>query len=150
MNYRIVRHGDWEEHKYAYKKLVNGKYRYYYDDDDVPDKGLSIKNLNRWKLTLASGLNSADGSFSKSYNSTSYYVNPTMNYYRQKQSNTHTPVSKDIYDHADAMLFYKNEPVKDVLKRKYSEVEKSAKKTISKGKRTVEKTIKKFTKKLKR
>lgn len=43
MNYRIIRHADWKEHKYAYKKLVNGKYRYYYDDDDTPDKGLSIK-----------------------------------------------------------------------------------------------------------
>lgn len=94
---------------------------------------------------------STDGSVSKSYNSTSYYVNPAnMSYSRQKETKSNGPVSKDIYDHSDAMLFYKNEPVKDVLNRKYSEVEKSAKKTISKGKRTVEKTIKKFIKKLKR
>ena len=44
-------------------------------------------------------------------------------------------VERSVYEHADATLFYKNEPVKDIAKR-----------TIDNGKKVVERNIKKSIK----
>lgn len=118
--------------KYATKKKVNGKWRYYYDDTGKgkPKKGLSVNDIGRYKLTL-NGSMSAPGVKSQSYNNTSYHVGKIGE-----------EVSKDVYDHGDATFLYNGEPVKDIAKRKSGE----AKKSISKSRKIMSEKVKDLSK----
>lgn len=123
---RSLSHAERENHKYAYKKMVNGKMRYYYDDDNVPDKGFSLKKFNRRTMELNSGISAPGLKKSREYDKTYYSVRPDGN----KES--YQEVDKDIYENSKARLFYKNEPVKNIAKRKIGEAKDAVGKTIDK------------------
>ena len=118
--------------KYATKKKVNGKWRYYYDDTGKgkPKKGLSINNMDRYKTTFTGSM-SAPGVKSQSYSNTYYNVGKIGE-----------ETSKDVYDHGDATLLYNGEPVKDIAKRKSGE----AKKSISKSRKIMSEKVKDLSK----
>ena len=108
--------------KYSKKKMVNGKWRYYYDDDDKPDKGFSFKKNDRNTMEINSSVYVPGSNTGVRLHNKSYYVNGEK-------------VDKDTYEHAGARLYYKNEPVRDIAKR-----------DIEKGKNFVDKSIKKGVK----
>lgn len=105
--------------KYATKKKVNGKWRYYYDDTGKgkPKKGLSINDMGRYKVTQFGNTSYSVGRFGEE-------------------------VSKDVYDHGGETLLYNGEPVKDIAKRKSGE----AKKSVSKSRKIMSEKIKDLSK----
>lgn len=135
-------------HKYVWKKRVNGEWRYYYDNNDKPDKGLSIKNVQRSKLTSETTFDNGKGK-KKQINSTTYFVNT-------KGSGVGGEiVDKDTYNRSTHMLYWKNEAVADVGRRAVKDAKKyTSKKTkefksdgahlVRKGKSFVNKLVKKW------
>lgn len=85
--------------KYVRKVWKNGGWRYYYDNDKNPDKGFSVKNMQS----------------SKTHHDLYAGKKKFLSYDTYKVGNK--PVTKDIYEHSKAHVFYKNEPVKDIAKR---------------------------------
>ena len=119
--------------KYATKKKVNGKWRYYYDDTGKgkPKKGLSVNDIGRYKLTTNTSLTAPWSKESKAFSNTYYSVGKIGE-----------EVSKDVYDHGDATFLYNGEPVKDIAKRKSGE----AKKSISKSRKIMSEKVKDLSK----
>lgn len=113
--------------KYATKKKVNGKWRYYYDDTGKgkPKKGLSINDATRSTLTTM-GV-------------TTYGIGKGW-------LNDNEQVSKDVYNHADKVILYNGEPVVDIAKRKVGEAQKSVGKTAKKTTSVISKKSKDITK----
>ena len=120
--------------KYATKKKVNGKWRYYYDDTGKgkPKKGLSVNDIRR-----------SESSFT-SISSGSKDPKPVSIYSIGKKGNFSNmeEVSKDVYEHGEASFLYNGEPVKDIAKRKSVE----AKKTISKSRKIMSEKVKDLSK----
>lgn len=117
--------------KYATKKKVNGKWRYYYDDTGKgkPKKGLSINDATRSTLTTM-GV-------------TTYGIGKGW-------LGNNERVSKDVYDHADKVILYNGEPVVDIGKRKVNEAKKAIKpvaKKVDKKLTVIYKKEKDFVKK---
>lgn len=122
---RSLSHAERKDHKYAYKKMVNGKWRYYYDDDNVPDKGLSYKKMENWKMENNIGI-SAPGIKPINKKTTTYSL-------RIKGVKGYQEVPKDVWDNAGTGLYYKNEPVGNIAKRKVDEAKDAASKSIKKA-----------------
>lgn len=138
---RSLSHADSKDHKYVYKKMVNGKWRYYYDDDDKPDKGLSYKKMDKWKMENDIAI-TAPGVKTVSKKNTTYSLSIDGVKGRQQ-------VSKDEWDNAGTGLYYKNEPVKNIAKRTVSDIKKSASKQIDKGQKFITSTLNKAEKGIK-
>lgn len=122
-----------KNHKYAWKEFKNGSWRYYYDDDNKPDKGFSIKKISKVKSQNDTYSRSPNGRL-KVKTSKRYYVGGNSRNKSQR-------VSKDIYDHAGSSLYYKNEPVKDIVKRNLKEMKKATSRHINNGKNAIKKYL---------
>lgn len=131
-NYRnnSLQHGDRKEHKYIYKKWVNGSYRYYYDNDDKPDKGFSYKKMDKWQMENHMAINTP-GMKGRNKVEKSYHldVDGLKGGWRD--------VTQDVWENAGTGLYYKNEPVKNIVKRNVSDLKKTASKQIDKGQKFV-------------
>ena len=138
---RSLSHADRKDHKYAYKKMVNGKWRYYYDNDDKPDKGLSYKKMDKWKMENDIAI-SAPGMKAVNQKNTSYSL--AIDGVKGRQQ-----VSKDVWDNAGSGLYYKNEPVKNIAKRTVTDLKKTASKQIDKGQKFITSTLNKAEKGIK-
>ena len=120
-------------HKYAWKEFKNGSWRYYYDDDGKRDKGFSIKRISKKKSQNNVYQRTSDGKL-HAKTSKRYYVGGDRHNKAQK-------VSKDVYNHAGASLYYKNEPVIDIVKRNLRQMKKATTKNIKKGRKAFEKYL---------
>lgn len=118
-----------KDHKYVRREWKNGEWRYYYDNDDQADKGLSVKVMPKTKITSRFGLNtSADGKGTKV---TTYRVG--------SQS-----VDKAVYDHTKTVgLYYKNEPVTDIGARAVKKATKTMNTILNDATDTISNFIKK-------
>lgn len=132
MNNNYLMH---RSHKYVKKVWKNGSWRYYYDNDSKPDKGFSYKKVNKGNSEING---SAMGIPNSDFKVTSYYVSVGKHNSMSDLFNKENEVSKDIYDHSKSGLFYKNELVEDIAKRKYKEFKKTSSNAIKKGKKFVE------------
>lgn len=98
---------------YIRKEYKNGRWRYYYDNDKKPDKGFSIKKFNRQQTNY----DFDDRSLIRSRSQDQGTV----------QSINGVGVNSDIYTHSDALLYFRNEPVKDIIKYRKSQIDKGLK-----------------------
>ena len=116
--------------KYAYKKKVNGKWRYYYDNSNKQknDSGFSYKKNDRHTLELNSSIGVPGTKKDVEIQSKSYYVNGMK-------------VDEDTYKHAGAKFYYKNEPVRDITQRQYESGKEYVKNALSKVKEVTSSTI---------
>lgn len=120
-------------HKYAWKEFKNGSWRYYYDDDGKRDKGFAIKKISKKKSQNDVYQRTSDGKLHVK-TAKRYYVGGDRHNKAQK-------VSKDVYNHAGASLYYKNEPVRDIVKRNLKQMKKATSKNIKKGRKAFEKYL---------
>ena len=116
--------------KYAYKKKVNGKWRYYYDNSNKQknDSGFSYKKNDRNTLKLNSSISVPGMKKDVGIQSKSYYVNGME-------------VDEDTYKHAGAKFYYKNEPIRDITQRQYESGKEYVKNALSKVKEVTSSTI---------
>lgn len=96
--------------------------------------------MQKGYLGSSGTLTSPSGKSSK-YVTTHYYVSVGKD---SKLFDKENVVDKDVYDHAESGLFYKNEPVKDIAKRNYEEFKKASSNAIKKGKDFVESLMSKI------